>query len=62
MEIKVLVWSSRHFIEDCETSEVESWDVLLRLSRETFSCHSILQICREKLSMLCSSFVVCFVA
>ena len=41
MEIKILVWSSRYFIEDCETSEVESWGILSRLSQDNLSCHRI---------------------
>ena len=38
MEIKILVWSSRYFFEDCETSEDESWGILLRSSRDSLTC------------------------
>ena len=62
MEIEILVWSSRYFFKDCKTFGVESWDVLSRLSWDTLSCRRILQICRGKLLLLCSSFAVGFVA
>ena len=62
METEILVWSSRYFFEDCENSEVESWGIVLRLSRDSLTCRGILQIYGRKPLLICSSFAVCFVA
>ena len=48
MEIKILLEFEILF-KDCETSEVERWGVLLRLSRNTLSC-------REKLCLVVGYF------